>query len=161
MKYNYTFIISQYNNYDATVDLNRILTSLLQQRPFTGEKKRKSQQSVVSIHGPLGYGPSTLPLRHSADTHYQLILSIYLVFKGCHCVRNYFPHYFNHFCFICNQNIATVRDPKYIDVIYINERCTQLNKILLNMFSILPPIISPDHFVCTMGGVVFFVTILK
>jgi hypothetical protein len=24
-----------------------------------------------------------------------------------------------------------------------------------------PPIISPDHFVCTMGGVVFFVTILK
>jgi hypothetical protein len=32
---------------------------------------------------------------------------------------------------------------------------------LLNMFSILPPIISPDHFVCTMGGVVFFVTILK
>ena len=24
------------------------------------------QQSVVSIHGPLGYGPSTLPLRHSA-----------------------------------------------------------------------------------------------
>jgi hypothetical protein len=66
------------------------------------------------------------------------------VFKGCHCVRNYFPLYFNHFCFICNQNIATVRDPKYIDVIYINERCTQLNKILLNMFSILPPIISPD-----------------
>ncbi len=83
------------------------------------------------------------------------------MFKGCHCVRNYFPLYFNHFCFICNQNIATVRDPKYIDVIYINERCTQLNKILLNMFSILPPIISPDHFVCTMGGVVFFVTILK
>lgn len=116
---------------------------------------------MVSIHGPLGYGPSTLPLRHSADTHYQLILSIYLVFKGCHCVRNYFPLYSNHFCFICNQNIATVRDPKYIDVIYINERCTQLNKILLNMFSILPPIISPDHFVCTMGGVVFFVTILK
>jgi hypothetical protein len=36
-----------------------------------------------------------------------------------------------------------------------------LNKLLLNMFSILPPIISPDHFVCTMGGVVFFVTILK
>jgi hypothetical protein len=30
MKYNYTFIIAQYNNSDATVDLNRILTSLLQ-----------------------------------------------------------------------------------------------------------------------------------
>ena len=26
----------------------------------------KNQQSVVSIYGPLGYGPSTLPLRHSA-----------------------------------------------------------------------------------------------
>ena len=26
----------------------------------------KNQQSVVSIHGPLCYGPSTLPLRHSA-----------------------------------------------------------------------------------------------
>ncbi|KAK4024766.1 hypothetical protein OUZ56_010207 [Daphnia magna] len=26
----------------------------------------QSQQSVVSIYGPLGYGPSTLPLRHSA-----------------------------------------------------------------------------------------------
>ena len=26
----------------------------------------KFQQSVVSIYGPLGYGPSTLPLRHSA-----------------------------------------------------------------------------------------------
>ena len=24
------------------------------------------EQSVVSIYGPLGYGPSTLPLRHSA-----------------------------------------------------------------------------------------------
>ena len=29
-------------------------------------KKNVSQQSVVSIYGPLGYGPSTLPLRHSA-----------------------------------------------------------------------------------------------
>jgi hypothetical protein len=29
-------------------------------------------------------------------------------------------------------------------VLKINERCTQLNKILLNMLSILPPIISPD-----------------
>ena len=24
-------------------------------------------REVVSIHRPLGYGPSTLPLRHSAD----------------------------------------------------------------------------------------------
>ena len=30
------------------------------------KKKKGSQQSVVSIYGPLGYGPSTLPLRHSA-----------------------------------------------------------------------------------------------
>ena len=30
--------------------------------------RKNNQQSVVSIHGPLGYGPSTLPLRHSA-TH--------------------------------------------------------------------------------------------
>jgi hypothetical protein len=29
MKYNYIFIISQYNNYDATVDLNRILIGIL------------------------------------------------------------------------------------------------------------------------------------
>ena len=58
-------------------------------------------------------------------------------------------------------NIKYISRVQYIDVIYINERCTQLNKILLNMFSILPPIISPDHFVCTMGVVVFFVTILK
>ena len=28
--------------------------------------KKLMQQSVVSIYGPLGYGPSTLPLRHSA-----------------------------------------------------------------------------------------------
>ena len=26
---------------------------------------------MVSIHGPLGYGPSTLPLRHSADDVFQ------------------------------------------------------------------------------------------
>ena len=35
--------------------------------------KKEFQQSVVSIYGPLGYGPSTLPLRHSA-----------LVTKGAH-----------------------------------------------------------------------------
>ena len=28
--------------------------------------KKDFLQSVVSIYGPLGYGPSTLPLRHSA-----------------------------------------------------------------------------------------------
>ena len=28
--------------------------------------EKNIQQSVVSIYGPLGYGPSTLPLRHSA-----------------------------------------------------------------------------------------------
>ena len=28
---------------------------------------KKYQQTVVSIHGPLGYGPSTLPLRQSAS----------------------------------------------------------------------------------------------
>ena len=28
--------------------------------------EKGTQQSVVSIYGPLGYGPSTLPLRHSA-----------------------------------------------------------------------------------------------
>ena len=32
------------------------------------------QQSVVSIYGPLGYGPSTLPLRHSAVDILNLIL---------------------------------------------------------------------------------------
>ncbi|GIX91537.1 DNA repair protein RAD51 2 [Caerostris extrusa] len=40
-------------------------------------------QSVVSIHGPLGYGPSTLPLRHSAyrnkyeSTSLQSVVSIH------------------------------------------------------------------------------------
>ncbi|KRY73505.1 hypothetical protein T4B_5790 [Trichinella pseudospiralis] len=29
-------------------------------------KQKETLKSVVSIHGPLGYGPSTLPLRHSA-----------------------------------------------------------------------------------------------
>jgi hypothetical protein len=43
MKYNYTFIISQYNNYDATVDLNRIFTSLLQIKVIT--KLPNSEQS--------------------------------------------------------------------------------------------------------------------
>ena len=33
------------------------------------KKNASSQQSVVSIYGPLGYGPSTLPLRHSACCH--------------------------------------------------------------------------------------------
>ena len=33
---------------------------------FLGKTREKSQQSEVSIHGPVGYGPSTLPLRHSA-----------------------------------------------------------------------------------------------
>ena len=31
------------------------------------------QQSVASIHEPLGYGPSTLPLRHSAIVFRYLV----------------------------------------------------------------------------------------
>ena len=47
---------------------------------------------MVSIHGPLGYGPSTLPLRHSAigvlksnTTEYavpEVKLSLYVRFRG-------------------------------------------------------------------------------
>jgi hypothetical protein len=33
---------------------------------------------VVSIHGPLGYGPSTLPLRHSANVILEKIFYIQL-----------------------------------------------------------------------------------
>ena len=32
-------------------------------------KLKKKQQREVSIHQPLGYGPSTLALRHSAVNH--------------------------------------------------------------------------------------------
>ncbi|KAI0215384.1 hypothetical protein LSAT2_032561 [Lamellibrachia satsuma] len=35
----------------------------------SGSLLGRTPESVVSIHGPLGYGPSTLPLRHSASMH--------------------------------------------------------------------------------------------
>ena len=34
---------------------------------------------MVSIHGPLGYGPSTLPLRHSAGGMYKEDSSIFSI----------------------------------------------------------------------------------
>ena len=44
----------------------KIAQRVLLKQIFRKKIEKKSQQSVVSIHGPLGYGPSTLPLRHSA-----------------------------------------------------------------------------------------------
>ena len=65
---------------------------------------------MVSIHRPLGYGPSTLPLRHSADlSMWRVLLCIYNVTqlmhklssvqcwkknalqssKGCYCNQGY------------------------------------------------------------------------
>ena len=56
----------------STTELRRPKKNVLQLRfkhLFSGyNENKKIQQSVVSIYGPLGYGPSTLPLRHSA--HY-------------------------------------------------------------------------------------------
>ena len=34
---------------------------------------------MVSIHGPLGYGPSTLPLRHSATVYLCVLFWIYIM----------------------------------------------------------------------------------
>ena len=38
---------------------------------------------MVSIHRPLGYGPSTLPLRHSAYIKEYSILKTFLILKNC------------------------------------------------------------------------------
>ena len=35
------------------------------EQPIKIAKKNKNYQSLVSIQGPVGYGPTTLPLRHS------------------------------------------------------------------------------------------------
>jgi len=44
------------------IDSNYVTTAKLQQR-----SQAKRFRSLVSIQGPEGYGPSTLPLRHSED----------------------------------------------------------------------------------------------
>ena len=45
------------------------------------------KQSVVSIHGPLGYGASTLPLRHSASCTFS-ILVVAVVFYNLTRIQN-------------------------------------------------------------------------
>ena len=63
----YFFIIS---------NLGRVqFLSITEKQSFFNHLLVKDQQSVVSIYGPLGYGPSTLPLRHSAF-YKRLVYSI-------------------------------------------------------------------------------------
>jgi hypothetical protein len=45
------------------------------------KKTKKNYQSQVSILGPVGYGPTTLPLRHS-DVYVQLADVLYMLLFG-------------------------------------------------------------------------------
>ena len=50
---------------------------------FQVPKKRKISRHEVSILGPLGYGPNTLPLRHAAFVCYTMLMWIYLTYEEC------------------------------------------------------------------------------
>ena len=60
---------------------------------ITKENVKCFKQRVVSIHEPLGYGPSTLPLRHSAPLNSLNILSLFQSISGASVEAIYLTQY--------------------------------------------------------------------
>ena len=98
---------------------------------------------MVSIHGPLGYGPSTLPLRHSATDETEVKrLQFKLSVQKIGILEKHFGYLelLNRFIFICN-NFFGRKDhffTKYVRWRFILESLPQnfCKKVILSNFKV-------------------------